>query len=74
MIQDGEAEPTGYVIQKRGYGQWDFRNKFNFGFPTFSDQKIKAGLRRPLSSESCYVSSFGKAKAGGREKGFPIIG
>lgn len=39
MIQDREAEPTGCGIQKRGYGQWDFRNKFNFGFPTFSDHK-----------------------------------
>lgn len=39
MIQDREAEQTGCVIQKRGYGQWDFRNKFNFGFPTFSDHK-----------------------------------
>lgn len=43
-------------------------------FRLFQTIKIKAGLRRPLSSESCYVSSFGKAKAGGREKGFPIIG
>lgn len=39
MIQDREAEPTGCVIQKRGYRQRDFRNKFNFGFPTFSDHK-----------------------------------
>lgn len=39
MIQDEEAEPSGYVIQKKGYGQWDFRNKFNFGFPTFSNHK-----------------------------------
>lgn len=39
MIQDEEAEPTGCVIQKKGYGQWDFRNKFNFGFPTFSNHK-----------------------------------
>lgn len=39
MIQDREAGPTGCVIQKRGYRQRDFRNKFNFGFPTFSDHK-----------------------------------
>lgn len=39
MIQDREAEPSGCVIQKQGYGQRDFRNKFNFGFPTFSDHK-----------------------------------
>lgn len=39
MIQDREAEPSGCIIQKRGYRQRDFRNKFNFGFPTFSDHK-----------------------------------
>lgn len=39
MIQDREAEPSGCVIQKGGYRQRDFRNKFNFGFPTFSDHK-----------------------------------
>lgn len=39
MIQDREAEPTGWVYTKKGYGQRDFRNKFNFGFPTFSDHK-----------------------------------
>jgi hypothetical protein len=45
MIQDREAEPTGCVIQKKGYGQWDFRNKFNFGFPSFSNhKKLKQGF------------------------------
>lgn len=43
----------GLCHTKKGYGQWDFRNKFNFGFLTFLTVKIKAGFQWLRSSDSC---------------------
>lgn len=34
-----QSQPAVLYKKRGGYGQWEFRNKFNFGFPTFSDHK-----------------------------------
>lgn len=55
MIQDREAEPTGCGIQKRAMDSGISETNLTLVFRLFQTIKIKAGLRRLLSSESCYV-------------------